>query len=551
MEEGKSHKKAKRDVLDVFERSQHPVAVWGSTRVKGNPAFEELVAKLGDGDGDCACERVDDDDDDDDVFERTGHLLVVIGVRRAPLLLRRLGGFDDDTLLYEVEANCLAYYRRCDHATVDGSWLWFVKQNLEHMDSRFWRCLGFTGDDLPEHVPTSWISRLKLDDDKKAKSAFEEHARTRGREPYFCVVRYEEAKQQPVVVFCRGETVIWDERDGSPLMMTGVHVNVTALYRRATANVVRMAHEIKTPLSSLAEALEILAAGRREKDEMWDVCTASLEQLKHAIADAILLSQLNLGSIENDTSPVLISKLVESVVRMSQGPVSERTQSILMVGEDACFELPEFHVRTVLNNLVGNASKYSPHGSKIEISWTWTDEEIVFEVKDKGIGIPEDKWIHVFEESAGGGLGLATCKRLCGNAGGTVEVAASGPFGTTFRVRIRTSRLDSQKKKKMMKKIIVVPTTTTTTESAAAAAAAAATTRVLLVDDVATNRAVAKRRLCKLGCQDITEATCGMEAIDSLTKHSFDLVILDVHMPDVDGDQNTRISGPPPATFAP
>ena len=254
----------------LMDHSEHPLVEFENDETYAiryaNGQFRKLASRLADG-----AETYDIVEKviDRDPFLRTGRLLILVGQRRAPLLLTKLVDF-----LYEIEGNCLAHYRCMDRKTGDGTWLWFPKHDVEHMDARFWACLGIDGVDqaLPDHVPMSWMTRLKVTDEVKAQRTFEEHVRTKGKEPYFCVVQYDRVEKesssatstsssskrrtstQPTTrVYCRGEGLHWD-LDGDPIMMAGQHIDITNLHHQFTQNLMRMSHEIKTPLCSLAGA---------------------------------------------------------------------------------------------------------------------------------------------------------------------------------------------------------------------------------------------------------------------------------------------------------
>jgi len=520
----------------LVARSQHPMVELEAAPSTGilvaNEAFRSLATRLADGAAQYEMARkvLAEEEEEEDPFVRAGLLLVVIGRRRAPLLLRRLGGE-----VFEVEASCLAHYRHVERKTVDGSWLWFPKHDVEHMDARFWHCLNI--EELPDHVPASWMSRLRVHDSNSARRTFERHAESCGAEPYFCVVRYE-TEREKTIVFCRGEGQLWDV-DGQPLVMAGLHMDITALHRQATLDLVRVSHETKTPLSALAGALELLEPrdAEGEEEDMWAVCRTSLAELTVAISDNIRLAQMSVGEFPPEAlEPANLRDLIRDIVRLTRGRLVSRSQPLDVVGpdRDAVALASAFHVRTVLVAVIRRVSSSLAAETPLRLTWDHADDLLLLVVgpRDDSTRLASRRWRSVSDlRNHATNLALlgppaeqvddrlATCAALCRQLGGSLS---SVPDAPDLRICIPTRPLDDRRRG--------------SPRGGGGGGHELADPILLIVDDIKLNRVIATRQLRKLGFADITEAASGRAAIDLLNSHKFDLLILDMHLPDLNGD---------------
>jgi CheY-like chemotaxis protein len=201
-----------------------------------------------------------------------------------------------------------------------------------------------------------------------------------------------------------------------------------------------------------------------------------------------------------------------------------------------------YRLNQVLTNLAGNAVKFTEKG-KVEIigkalkNW---DGKLLFEIqiKDTGIGIPQNKLESVFEsftqakldntrKYGGTGLGLSITKRLVEMQGGTIEVESEEGLGTTFTIHLVYEIVQEQENENTIQAPLI-------TESDFEGL------NILLVEDNKMNQIVAKQMLAKWKTQ-VTVANNGVEAIDILSKSTFNIVLMDLQMPEMDGYEATRI----------
>lgn len=197
-------------------------------------------------------------------------------------------------------------------------------------------------------------------------------------------------------------------------------------------------------------------------------------------------------------------------------------------------------VRQCVSNLISNAIKFTAQG-RVEVALSakrleGADYMVVVEVSDTGIGMTEDTTSRLFtvftqadgattRKFGGSGLGLAISRQLARMMGGDITVKSEEGRGSTFRLTFRAQEA-----------LPAAAPAPSPTRAAEPAKRSLRGLRVLLTDDNAINRQVIKLFLAPQGC-DISEATNGKEALDLIARHDFDIVLLDVHMPVMDGKE--------------
>ncbi len=217
--------------------------------------------------------------------------------------------------------------------------------------------------------------------------------------------------------------------------------------------VANVSHELKTPLASIkayAETLRLGAINDPENNTRFvDRIEEQAERLHQLILDMLQIARVESGEEAFDITRVSIEKVVHSCVGQ-QIETAQRKQIRLSVEppKKPLFVLAdEDGLSTILDNLIGNAIKYTPEGGEVKVRWLLENDQVVLAVQDTGIGIEPQHQTRVFErfyradkarsrELGGTGLGLSIVKHLCQAFGGSVTLKSIIGEGSTFYVRL-------------------------------------------------------------------------------------------------------------------
>jgi signal transduction histidine kinase/ActR/RegA family two-component response regulator len=313
----------------------------------------------------------------------------------------------------------------------------------------------------------------------------------------------------------------------------------------------KMSHEIRTPLNGVIAAADLMAATQLndEQHELLDTLRLSAKTLLGIINDILDFSKIEAGRMVLETLPFTPTVLVEEVVSIMAPAAHSKG---LTVRTELSSSLPHsvagdpLRLRQILLNFVGNAIKFTACGEVViramrlkkgEGQSTW----LRFEVQDTGVGIPPEKQAGIFDaftqadssvtrQYGGTGLGLAICKRLVELMGGQIGVYSQPGQGSCFWFEVPLPVIQEN-----------APEETTAQPSGSALNSHELDgVRVLLVEDNPVNQKVAIRMLQKLGCV-VELAENGQQALEKLERASYDIVLMDMQMPVMDGLTATRL----------
>ncbi len=299
-----------------------------------------------------------------------------------------------------------------------------------------------------------------------------------------------------------------------------------------------MSHEIRTPMNGLLGILQMLVDDL-EKKEQREVLRLALDSGEHLIAilnDILDLAKIENDSLEIDPHPFKMSDITNPVLNTYQTLCSEKgIEFSLLDNSDAAFSYhgDSVRIRQVILNLVGNALKFTASGS-ITVSINPQDHSAMeFTVEDTGIGIPTERLSSIFNEFeqadvsttrnyGGTGLGLAICHKLVTLMNGQLHVTSELDVGSRFSFIINLPVVASKDEK-----ISTTPGIDLTPF------------KVLVTDDNRMNLIIAKGFLDKLNVECVT-CNSGCEALTHLETGRFNLVIIDNHMPKMNGLETVR-----------
>ncbi len=311
--------------------------------------------------------------------------------------------------------------------------------------------------------------------------------------------------------------------------------------------IANVSHEVRTPMNGVLGMARLLQGtdlddGQRETLE---TVISSAEALLRIVNDLLDISKLEAEQLELEDIPFLSHDLVSQSVKVLAGPARDKNLTLVTEVDDTVPEVlggDPYRLRQVLMNLVSNAVKFTSQG-EIKVTLSARPENTYrFEVSDTGAGIAPDVQEQLFSPFAQGasdvarkyggtGLGLTICRRLVNLMGGQVELDSEVGRGSSFSFEIPLHDCPD-----------VDPESLRAVSRHGADAQFAEATRklkVLQVEDNPVNQNLVERLLSKAGHETVT-AENGLSALEYLEQESFDIVIMDKHMPRLDGLETTR-----------
>lgn len=311
-----------------------------------------------------------------------------------------------------------------------------------------------------------------------------------------------------------------------------------------------MSHEIRTPVNGIVGMVNLLSSTTQSNEQIkyLNAIKHSADNLKVIINDILDYSVIESGNLTLESIGFDIDYQIKSVIDSLELQANEKGLNLNYVSKNNnCKILLGDPVRLsqILINLINNAIKFTNEGEiNIMLNCSQTKDQVIalFEIQDTGIGINNDKLEHIFDtfkqadesitrKYGGTGLGLAISKQLVELQGGNIQVESKVNIGTKFTFsipyKIGTSRdliyhpsdkTEEHKKSNLQFKGM----------------------EVLLVEDNDINRLYASTILKKWGCA-CSEAENGEIALELLRKNNYDIILMDVHMPVMDGLEATRI----------
>lgn len=300
-----------------------------------------------------------------------------------------------------------------------------------------------------------------------------------------------------------------------------------------------MSHEIRTPLNGVIGISEALAATDLDlrQRELLDLVQSSSATLKQLLSDILDLARVESGRLEMASEPFDLGRAVADAGRLYADAAAAKGLALVI---DVAPEVEGWAVgdcvrlKQILTNLVSNAVKFTDQGL-VALRATRRGDMVRFTVEDTGVGFDAEARERLFDrfEQAdgaitrrfgGSGLGLAICRQLTGMMGGALDCESEPGGGSVFMVDLPLA-------------VTAPPRTEAVIDTAPRMADRPM--RVLLADDHATNRRVVELILGPTGAHIVTAET-GFEAVSAFQREPFDIVLMDMQMPVMDGLTATR-----------
>jgi signal transduction histidine kinase/DNA-binding NarL/FixJ family response regulator len=329
------------------------------------------------------------------------------------------------------------------------------------------------------------------------------------------------------------------------LPLAALFSHLRAMAQARTDFLAAMSHEIRTPMSGVLGMVDLI----QQEDlpphvrRFVDSIRVSGRHLLHVINDILDFSRLQSGRLELEETVFSIAEVVEQVRSMTTPLALERRLDLAF---DIDPDLPDdvqgdpARLRQVLLNLVGNAIKFTERGSvqvsarRVPASEELRDVQVLFEVRDTGIGIPAEHQRDVFaaftqvdnstsRRYGGSGLGLAISQNIVRAMGGEIALDSTPGNGSTFSFDIPLSKAQPRSRAAFRPEAPV----------------AVGSLKVLVVEDVDVNRDILGHVLTRAG-NAVAFALNGQEALAHVESEHFDVILMDVQMPVMDGVEATR-----------
>ena len=439
----------------------------------------------------------------------------------------------------------------------EGIWDWDRTTDSVYFSSRWKEIIGYADNELHNDL-REWTERIHPDDLAAVLDANDQFFRS--RDTHFDI-EYRLRHKDGTYRWVRGRGTCLRGTDGSPVRMAGSHADITlrkameqdlvaARDEALTANraksefLANMSHEIRTPLNGILGMLQLLEELNltEEQAQYVGMAASSASRLTVLLSDLLDLSRIESGRLVIDSRPFELASLVASVQGLFD-PIARRKGVRLEVQADPVIPKhltgDELRLRQILFNLAGNALKFTSEGGvQVGITSLGRDaggaQRLLFCVSDTGPGIGDDVLPRIFEpfvqgedsyvrRHQGAGLGLAIVRRLVTAMGGNLSIDTS-PDGTTICFGVSLAAADEPAGQE---------------SECAAVRQADAPLSVLLVEDESVSAFAVRRLLEKMG-HSVQVAGDGLQALETLGLGGFDLVLMDVQMPVMDGLEATR-----------
>jgi len=308
-----------------------------------------------------------------------------------------------------------------------------------------------------------------------------------------------------------------------------------------------MSHEIRTPLHGILGMAQLLkrTLKRGPHEEFVGAIEDSGRTLLSLINDILDLSRVEAGLMKLEPAAIEIERLIKEILPGIEVQIREKGLGLEVSIENnvpKTIQADRLRLGQALTNLMGNAVKFTQSGSISLLVSAQDDETVKFTIKDTGIGIPKDQQKGIFDRFSqtdtsiqrrfgGSGLGLSIVKEIVSLMSGEIGVDSMENQGATFWFTIPTSCPNVlHQESPVISHIDQLQDKTLSLGTGKTA---------LVVDDDETNRLVCASILKELGFK-IIECDSGMEALDTLMETHVDIVFMDLHMPNMSGDECIR-----------
>lgn len=453
-------------------------------------------------------------------------------------------------------------FRLAIEGSSDGIFEWNLEKDKAFYSAQFWNMLGYEPGYFPDTMQS--FRDLLHFEDRERVMAHIDHYLSGGTSEYLVIFRLKHKTGRWVWINARGKA-LYDEK-GQPYKIVGAHTDISHIKayeeklekaketaekanRAKTDFLAHMSHEIRTPLtaiSGIAEIFDISKDAFNEKQQnLIRALNSSTSSLKDLVSDILDFSKIESGELELEEKSFGLKDLFEQVMNIVSVKADEKKQKFFFYYEDVKnqkFLGDRARLRQILINLIGNAIKFTNENGVVEVvakNVTYDGSPFLsIDVKDTGIGIDPANFEMIFErfkqadssvsrKYGGTGLGLPISMRLARLMGGNIMVDSTLGQGSTFTLVVPFRTDEVQQPEENDRTINTALTENIRQQDFNHK-------NILLVEDYEGNIVLLSYLLDSMNC-NYDVARDGIEALNLWRTKPYDLILMDIQMPEMDG----------------
>jgi len=431
-----------------------------------------------------------------------------------------------------------------------GIWEWYIQKDTLEWNERMYEIYEIDPN-TSENKYQLWVDSLHEDDKENAQKVIMEAIEGHGKfDTAFSIHTPSGIKSIDAYGICE-----YDEQN-RPIRMVGVNIDITELVEAKKeaelANKIKseflanMSHEIRTPLNGMIGLTDLVMKTKltHEQRTYLEQAISSSKTLLNVLNDILDYSKLEVGKLELESIPFLIQESAKNAIELFGFMAKDKGIDLHLDIDERLSQTCQgdpFRLEQILNNLLSNAIKFTSNGEVLLRAKLLEESQdhfsVEFSIKDSGVGIAQEKLDKLFDafsqtdasntrKYGGTGLGLSISKSLIQIMGGMLHVESTLGEGSrfSFRIDLRKSSEDitSQAVERKTDQKVVFDAD------------------ILVAEDNSVNQLVIERYLQNFESR-VTLVENGEEAVKELQANSYDLVLMDLQMPVMDGYEATKI----------